>query len=431
MNRWLLVLLPLLLVLPTAHAERLIGQPGEPVQPLIDRAGDGDEIHLPAGVYPGRLLIHRSLHLRGEPGAVIDAGGEGDAIRVRASAVTVEGLNIRNWGSDIGASNAGIFAERSAGDLRILDNFIQGVGFGIWLDGTPGARVERNRVQGDASVRSQERGNGIHLYNVTGAEIIGNEVWHARDGLYIGVSNHNVLRDNRLYDLRYGVHYMFSMDNRIENNHTTRTRTGYALMQSKRLTVIGNVSEQDQNYGLLMNNITHSLISGNRVIDVRSGGSDYSDAHVQGAEGKAVFVYNAQFNELSHNTFADSAIGIHLTAGAEDNHIFGNAFLANYTQVKYVATRQQEWSRDGRGNYWSDYLGWDLDGDGVGDTAYQPNDAIDQLLWRHPQAKILMHSPAVQTLRWAQQQFPVFRPPGVKDSAPLMQAPNNDNGGQP
>ena len=87
-------------------------------------------------------------------------------------------------------------------------------------------------------------------------------------------------------------------------------------------------------------------------------------------------------------------------------------------------TRPQEWSEAGRGNYWSNYLGWDLAGDGIGDTPFEPNDAMDRLLWRYPVARLLMHSPAVLALRWIQRQFPVFRPQGVKDSAPLMTAPD-------
>ena len=417
--------LPLLLIagFGSAHAARLTAVPGQPLQPLLERATEGDEIHLPAGNHTGPIVIDRRLRLIGEPGAVIDGGGQGHAVRVDASEVEIRQLTVRNWGRDLTALNAGIFVQRQAENVRIEDNHLQGPGFGVWLDRARGAQVVGNRIQGDTSLRSQDRGNGVHLYNATHSRIEDNHIWDVRDAIYIDVSNHNVLRGNRMHDVRYGIHYMFSMDNRVENNHTTRTRTGYALMQSKRLIVTGNVSEDDQNYGFLLNNITGSLIRGNRVVHVRSGGSDHSDAHISGAEGKALFVYNAQFNEFSGNHFADSAIGIHLTAGSEDNKIFGNAFIGNFTQVKYVATREQEWSHQGRGNYWSDYLGWDLDGDGVGDTVYQPNDAIDQLLWRHPEAKILMHSPAVQTLRWAQQQFPVFRPPGVKDSAPLMSPP--------
>ncbi|WP_258868224.1 hypothetical protein [Alkalilimnicola ehrlichii] len=64
-----------------------------------------------------------------------------------------------------------------------------------------------------------------------------------------------------------------------------------------------------------------------------------------------------------------------------------------------------------------------MSGDGIGDTPYEPNDAVDRLLWKYPLAKVLMNSPAIQVLRWAQRQFPVFRPQGVRDSAPLMRMP--------
>ena len=131
-------------------------------------------------------------------------------------------------------------------------------------------------------------------------------------------------------------------------------------------------------------------------------------------------MYNSLFNEVSGNRFSSSDIGVHLTEGSEDNDIFANTFVSNVTQVKYVANREQDWSKDGKGNYWSDYLGWDMDNDGVGDVSYEPNDAIDKLLWKYPVARILMNSPAIEMLRWAQRQFPVFRSPGVKDSFPLM-----------
>ncbi|KAH2823815.1 hypothetical protein KXV85_001461, partial [Aspergillus fumigatus] len=37
-----------------------------------------------------------------------------------------------------------------------------------------------------------------------------------------------------------------------------------------------------------------------------------------------------------------------------------------------------DWSTGGRGNYWSDNPAFDLNGDGISDTAYRPNDLIDR-----------------------------------------------------
>jgi nitrous oxidase accessory protein len=98
----------------------------------------------------------------------------------------------------------------------------------------------------------------------------------------------------------------------------------------------------------------------------------------------------------------------------------GNAFIRNRNQVKYVGTRHLDWSEGGRGNYWSDNPAFDLDGDGIGDNPYRPNDLVDRVLWTSPQAKVLMNSPAVQVIRWAQTQFPALLPGGVVDSRPLM-----------
>ncbi|WP_252406493.1 hypothetical protein, partial [Acinetobacter pittii] len=84
------------------------------------------------------------------------------------------------------------------------------------------------------------------------------------------------------------------------------------------------------------------------------------------------------------------------------------------------ANREQEWSADGRGNYWSDYLGWDRDDDGLGDVAYEPNDNVDRLIWLYPQVRLLLNSPSIELLRWVQRAFPVVRSPGVRDSHPLM-----------
>lgn len=73
--------------------------------------------------------------------------------------------------------------------------------------------------------------------------------------------------------------------------------------------------------------------------------------------------------------------------------------------------RTQEWSIDGRGNYWSDYLGWDRNGDGLGDVPYEPNDNVDRLLWMYPQVRLLMNSPSIEMLRWVQRAFPVMKSP--------------------
>jgi nitrous oxidase accessory protein len=66
-------------------------------------------------------------------------------------------------------------------------------------------------------------------------------------------------------------------------------------------------------------------------------------------------------------------------------------------------------------------VGWDRDGDGRGDVPYEANDVVDRLLWRLPAMKLLLNSPAIQTLRLVAQQFPILRAPSIVDARPRMQ----------
>ena len=414
-----LALLWLLAAQALAITPAITVNPQDDLQAALDSANDGDELVLTAGTYRGNFFVRKSVILTGEPGATLDGGGKDDTLRIQAPDVTVRKLRIRNWGDDLTAMNAGIFVEPQAVRAQLEHNDLKGDVTGIWLERTSHARVIGNRIEGNTSMRSADRGNGIQLNLVTHVEVRNNEVWHTRDGLYIISSQHNRLVENYLHDLRYGVHYMYSHSNRVERNRARNTRAGYALMQSRKLTVVDNLSEQSQDYGFLLNFITYSNFQGNHI----DGVIQKRDKHVSGAEGKALFVYNSLFNNFENNRFANSQIGIHLTAGSENNTLVGNSFVDNPIQVKYVASRTQEWSREGRGNYWSNYLGWDMDDDGKGDVPFEPNDGVDKLLWKYPEAKVLMYSPAVLLLRWVQQQFPVLKSPGVKDSHPLMESP--------
>lgn len=395
-----------------------------PLQPVA-----ANQWLLPAGEYRGQFSINETMTLRCAPGAVLDAQGMGDVLRLQAPDIRIEDCSFRNWGRDLTAMNAGIVIESDASGSVIENNELQGVGFGIRVERAKNVTIRANRIQGDESIRSQDRGNGIHLFNTSGTLVSGNEIWHTRDGVYIDTSNQNRIENNFLHDLRYGVHYMFANANEVVGNHTLRTRTGYALMQSRQLTVVGNRSEDDQNYGILMNYITYSTIRDNVVSRVHRGDTG-GDTMITGGEGKALFIYNSLFNTIEGNRFEHSNLGVHLTAGSENNKISGNAFVGNEQQVKYVATRTQEWSQEGQGNYWSDYLGWDRNGDGIGDVPYEPNDNVDRLLWTYPEARLLMNSPAIELLRWVQRAFPVIKSPGVQDSFPLMKAPSPAKAGQ-
>jgi nitrous oxidase accessory protein len=382
--------------------------PSAPLQAAVAAAAPGDVLRLLAGTHAGPVVIDKALTLEGEAGAVVQGSGQGNAITVAAADVILRGLTVTGSGISLEAMDAGIFLTRDAGRALVERNRVEGNLVGVYVHGAAEAIVRDNVIIGRSDLRLNEAGNGIHVWNAPGAEIIGNDIRYGRDGIYVISSKDNVFRGNRMRDLRYGVHYMYTHDSEVSGNISLGNHAGFAIMYSDRLAVTGNLSIGDRDKGLFFNYANSSEIAGNVV---------------KQAPEKCVFLYNANKNLFHDNWFEGCEIGIHFTAGSERNRISGNAFIANRTQVMYVGTRLIDWSVEGRGNYWSDNPAFDLDGDGLADTAYKPNDLIDEVLWVAPSAKVLLASPAVQVIRWAQAQFPALYPGGVVDSFPLMQPP--------
>lgn len=395
--------------------------PDDNLQQILDASVDGDVVTLSPGRYLGNFVVNHQITLtsnNGEHTATLDAQGQGNALVLKASDITVENLTIVNWGDDLTAQNTGIYADTNASNIIIKNNRLKGDGFGIWLQKGKNIKVLANVIEGNTALRSADRGNGIQLSIVQQVEVRDNEVFNTRDGLYIISSQNNVLENNTMHDLRYGVHYMYSHSNKVLNNYAYNTRAGYALMSSRNLVVDGNRSVDSEDYGFLMNFITSSTISNNSIENVWTK----PENKVLGRDGKGLFVYNSAYNTIKNNRIDTAEIGIHLTAGSENTKVYGNSFINNPVQVKYVSNKKQEWSHEGKGNYWSNYLGWDMNGDYIGDVIFEPNDGIDQLIWQYPEMKMIMDSPVVLILRWIQKEFPVLKPPGVKDSFPLMQS---------
>ncbi len=401
-------------------AQTVLVTPQQNLQQILDHANNGDVISLSSGEYLGNFVINKAITLTTAPqnNAIINAQGKGNALLLKSSNISIENLTIINWGDDLTAQNAGIYSNKND-NIVIKNNELSGDGFGIWLQKANQVKILKNKIKGSLTLRSADKGNGIQLSSVKNAHVFQNETSHVRDGLYIIASQNNIIEGNILHDLRYGIHYMYSYDNSVINNHAYNTRAGYALMSSRRLTIEGNLTTDSEDYGFLLNYITQSSFKNNIVRNVWTK----PEHKVLGREGKGLFVYNSGYNTITENIIDTTEIGIHLTAGSEKTKVYGNSFINNPIQVKYVVNREEEWSLNGKGNYWSNYLGWDMNNDNIGDVAFEPNDGIDKLTWQYPEMKMIMDSPAIIILRWVQRQFPVLKPPGVKDSFPLMSPP--------
>jgi nitrous oxidase accessory protein len=401
---WSLCLLPI-----DALAAQWTVRPGESAAAAVAAARAGDTVRIERGFYAENLVIDKPLHLIGIDRPTISGGGHGDVIRVKSPDVTIEGLIVRDSGADLTAQNAGIYLEPGSDRAKVRNNALVYNLFGVWIEKLKDPEVTGNLITSKRDLASAQRGNGIQLYNTTGARIIGNHISFARDGIYVDVSHRAVFRGNRMHHLRYGTHYMNSYDNLWEDNESYLNRGGLALMEVRRQVVRGNRAWGNSDHGIMLRTIQDSLIENNVV-----AGND-----------RGFFIYDAEYNTIRGNRVIGNAVGAHVWSGSIHNEVDGNDFIANREQVRYVATRDEAWGLK-QGNYWSNYAGWDSNADGVGDVPYEANDVVDRLTWKYPLAKLLLNSPAVQTLRLIARQFPLLRSPSIVDGNPRMRPLSKD-----
>jgi len=88
-----------------------------------------------------------------------------------------------------------------------------------------------------------------------------------------------------------------------------------------------------------------------------------------GLSDTAIQFMNASGNAVRDSVIADCGFGIVMAAHSTGNCISGNSFIDNGLPAKDAA-RANCWCVDGRGNYWSDFVGCDRDGNGIYD---EPN----------------------------------------------------------
>ncbi len=387
-----------------ANAAVLTVAPGpDALRDALEMAVSGDTVSLMAGDYAGPVVIDRSIVLTGE-NAFIIGSDEGTVISVSAPNVTIRGLTISGAGARLDHLDSGIALADTATGALIEGNHLQGNLIGVDVQGARGVTIRGNVIEGRNDLRVPERGPGIYVWNAPDLLVENNSIRMGRDGIFVTTSNQAVYRNNTMTDLRYAFHSMYANDIQVEGNVSFENDMGFAFMYSTRITAIDNLSDGDRTHGYFMNFANRVTMTGN---EVRNGGE------------KCLFIYNSNNNRYEGNRLAGCDIGVHYTAGSAGNILTRNAFVGNRTQVKYVGTRWLEWSEDGVGNYWSDHAGFDIDGDGITDSPYRPNDVVDQVIWSQPIAKMLMGSPAVQLISWSQSRFPGLVPGGVVDSHPL------------
>lgn len=373
------------------------------LQGAIDQSKDFDTIVVRKGTYKEYdILVDKPLTIIGKDYPIIDGELKGEIITIVSDNVTVDGLFIINVGTSYTEDYAAIRVRKSK-HFVIQNLVLEKLFFGIYIEKSKYGKVFHNKVIGDA-VEEYNSGNGIQLWYSNHIEIEHNYVEHVRDGIYLEFSDDCLIKNNvSALNLRYGLHFMFSNDDTYQDNIFENNGAGVAVMFSKKIKMFNNTFKENwgtASYGMLLKEINDAEIIGNTFKENTIGIS---------IEGSNRINYK-------NNNFENNGWAIKVRGACYANQFTGNNFLYNSFDIAYNSkVNDNVFDR----NYWSNYTGYDLDKDGVGDVPYRPVKLFSYIVNRTPETIILLRSMFIDIIDFSEKVSPVFTPDNLLDHNPL------------
>mgnify|MGYP000885614057 CR=1 FL=1 len=395
----------LALILGLCHALPVLA--ALPLQPWLDTALPGARIRLPPGVYQGPAVISKPLTLDGDGKVIIDAGGHGTVLTVKADRVTLRGLTLRGSGDSHDQLGGGLMAEGS--NLLIENNVIEDVLFGISLHKVTDSVVRGNRIRSRA-VDSADRGDGLRLWYSSGNRIENNDIAQIRD-VTVTNSPRNRFTGNTIRDSRRAFNFLFAHRSLVDRNLLEKNSTGIIALNSDGLTIRNNriLHAMDASgAGIAIKETSAALVIGNEIVHCAHG-----------------IMADSPMNPLNRIVFIDNLVAHNITGvyfyGAKGGHIaIGNTFRSNLWPVTIIGDGDplnDTWW----GNYWDDYEGFDRDRDGFGDRPYELLAYADRIWMETPAARFFRNSPALELLDFLERLAPFAAPALIlRDPAPRM-----------
>jgi len=385
------------------HGTWVVSPLGMKLAQALNLAKDGDVILVKGGVHKGNFVVEKSVQLLGENLPILDGEGKGTVLTIKAPKVVVSGFLIRNSGDILSREDAGIAVE--AHHCRIENNRLEDVLFGIVLRHATESLVLKNTLHGK-DLPPPRRGDLIKVWYSDGVVIEANEVVGGRD-VVLWFSKRLTVRGNEIRQNRYGVHFMYCDDAKVESNRLTQNAVGIYLMYSQGLHLRRNwlvANRGPSGYGIGLKDMREAFVSENFIADNRVG----------------IFAEGATSSRFVGNMLAYNDIGFYLFTSSHSNLMAQNSFVENGEQVHVegiMPIHANFWQR----NFWSDYAGYDADGDGLGDLPYKSVRLFERLTDYQSSLKFFSFSLASQAVEFASRCFPVFSPqPKLVDESPLM-----------
>lgn len=379
----------------------------QPLQAWLDTALPGTTLRLPPGKYRGPAIINKPLTVEGNGKVVVDAGGRGTVLTIKADRVTIRGLTLRGSGDSHDTIDGAIMAEGK--ELLIENNMLEDVLFGISLHKTTDSIVRGNRIR-SRPVDSAERGDGMRLWYSTGNRIENNDIAQMRD-LTVSNSPRNRFTGNTIHDSRRAFNFLFSHRSIVEGNLLDKNSTGVISLNSEGMVIRNNriLHAMDASgAGIALKETSAALIYGNEIVHCAHG--IMADSPMDPIN-RIVFVNNI----IAHNV-----TGIYFY-GAKGGHIaINNTFKSNLWPVTIIGDgdpMNDFWW----GNSWDNYEGFDLDGDGLGDKPHELYAWADRIWMDTPSATFFRSTPVLELLDFLERLAPFSSPSLIlRDTAPRL-----------
>ena len=374
------------------------------IKNAVQMAEDGDKIFIRKGIYKENdIEVNKAVAIYGEEGTIIDGQGLGGILVFTSDDFELKNIKLINVGVSYTKDYAAIKVVRCK-NFTIENVIFDNIFFGILVEKSHFGKILNNKLSSTAKDEANS-GNGIHIWHCSNMEVAENEIHGMRDGIYFEFVSESNVHDNLSHDnIRYGLHFMFSNNDIYFNNEFRNNGAGVAVMFSKFITMYQNkfrLNWGSASYGLLLKEIYDAEIYSNLF-----------EENTIGIKGEGCTRIN-----YKNNTFLRNGWAIKIAGACYKNIFEKNNFMHNSLDLAYN-TKVNDNKFDS--NFWSAYVGYDLDKDGIGDVPYRPVKLFSYIVNRTPEALVLLRSLFVDIINFSEKVSPVFTPDDLMDTNPLM-----------
>ncbi len=390
--------------------ETVVGVDEPTLRAALESADPDTAIRLPPGTYEGPIEIETPVTLIGE-GATVAGDGNGTVITVSSNDVAVAGVSVDGVGDSLRTDDPSVETDRPDWDrqteeaygysdaaitadgvdrLLVTDVGIETPASGIVLRDTDGAVVDGVRV--DGTDEWTEGFMGVVAIR-SPAVIQGSAFVGGRDGVYTHRASGVTIRNNRFFDGRFGVHFMYTSDALMaENCVRGQALSGVTVMTNPSGVAIADNVIGDTEQGISTSG-SDAYIGGNVVVDTEQA------------------IRTSARNSLyADNAVAGNEVGFRASSVLPTSVVVRNDVVDNERHVRATSGPLRVWSHDGDGNYWEGAEGME--------RRYSPTDPVDGRLHRTDAARTLAEAPTVRGLRTLRGSVPGMRGESVVDVAP-------------